>query len=93
MKVNLVKKRSRARATIGGQCVPLQNFLKIKYFDFFLKGKITYESHLSRHTSEPMRKNVKIFETRLQSSKNAPKWIKNGKMHDVDKNTLVFGFQ
>jgi hypothetical protein len=41
-----------------------------------------------------MRKNVKILETRLQSSKNAPKWIKkNGKMHDVDKNTLVFGFQ
>ena len=64
----------------------------IKQFDFFLKPKLQYESHLSRHTSEPMKK--KILETRPQSSKNAPKWIlKNGKMHDVDKSTLVFNFQ
>ena len=37
----LSKKRSRARVTIGGQCVLLQNSLKIKLFDFFLKAKIT----------------------------------------------------
>ena len=86
-------KRSRARVTIGGQCILLQNSLKIKLFDFFLKSILPYESHLSRHTSEPMRKNVKILETRPQSSKNYPKWIKNGKMHNVDKSTLVFGFQ
>ena len=86
-------KRSRARVTIGGQCVLLQNSLKIKLFDFFLKAKLPYESHLSRHTSEPMKKIVKIIETRSQSSKNAPKWIKICKIHNVYKSTLVVGFQ
>ena len=28
-------KRSKARVTIGGQCVLLQNSLKINFFDFF----------------------------------------------------------
>ena len=75
----LESKKSRARVTIGGQCVLLQNSLKIKLFDFFFKKpKLPYVSHLSRHTSEPIRKNVKILETRPQSSKNAPKRIKNG---------------
>ena len=35
------KKRSRARVTIGGQFVLLQNFIKIKMFDVFEKAKIT----------------------------------------------------
>ena len=34
-------KKRRARVTIGGQCVLLQNSLKIKLFDFFQKAKIT----------------------------------------------------
>ena len=87
-------KRSRARVTIGGQCVLLPNSLKIKLFNFFSrKPKLLYKSHLSRHTSEPMKKMVIIIETRPQSSKNAPKWIKIGKIHDIGKSTLVFGFQ
>ena len=44
--------------------------------DFFLKPKLPYESHLSRHTSKPKNKIVKIIETSPQSSKTAPKWIK-----------------
>ena len=52
-----------------------------------------YESHLARHTAEPLKKIVKILETRPQSSKNAQKSIKNCKIHDVDKSTLLFGFQ
>ena len=87
------KRRSIARVTIGGQCVLLQKFLKIKLFDFFFKPKLPNESHLSRLTSEPMKKRLKIIETRLQSRKNAPKWIKMSKIHNVDKSTLVFGFQ
>ena len=55
--------------------------------------KLPYESHLSRPTSEPPKKIVKILETRLQSSKIAPKWTTNCKIHDVDKSTVVFGFQ
>ena len=31
--------------------------------------------------------------TRPQSSKNTQTWIKICKIHDVDKSTLVFGFQ
>ena len=49
-------KRTRARVTLGGQCVHLQNSLKIKLFDFFLKPKLPDKSHLSRHTSKPMKK-------------------------------------
>ena len=78
--------------TIGGQCVRLQTSVKIKMFDFFLKPQSPYESHLSRHTSEPIKKVVKTIEIKLQSSKNAPKWIHICKIHDVDKSTLVFGF-
>ena len=55
--------------------------------------KLPYESHLSGHTSEHMKKIVKIIETRPQSSRNAPKWIKFSKIHDVDKSTLMYGFQ
>ena len=36
---------------------------------------------------------VQILETRPQSSKNAPKLTNICKIQDVDKNTLVFGFQ
>ena len=53
-----LRKRSRARVTIGGQYVLLQNSLKNKLFDF-LKPKLPYKSHLSRHTSEPLKKNGK----------------------------------
>ena len=67
--------------------------VKNKRLIFFLKPKLPNESHLSRHISKPMKKIVKILETRLQSSKNAPKWTKNYKINDVDKRTLVFGFQ
>ena len=56
------------------------------------KIKMFY-SHLSRHTSEPLKKFLKILETRLQSSKKAPKWTNNCKIHDVDKSTLMFGFR
>ena len=79
--------------TIVGQCVLLQNSLENKNFRFFLKPKLPYDSHLSRHTAEPLKKFVKILETRLQSSTNAPKCTKNCQIHDVDKSTLVFGFQ
>ena len=35
-------KRSRARVTLGGQCVLLQNSLKIKLFDFFFSKSQNY---------------------------------------------------
>ena len=38
--------------------------------------KSPYESHLARHTGEPLKKIVKILEARPQSSKNAQKSIK-----------------
>ena len=60
--------------------------------DFFKKPTLLYESHLSRHTSQPLKKIVYILETGLQSSKNAQKWTKIWKIHDIDKNTLAFGF-
>ena len=62
-------------------------------FDFFLKSQLPYESHLSRHTSEPLQKIVKILKTGLQSSKNVPKWTKICKIHNVDKSKMVFSFQ
>ena len=45
------------------------------------------------HTSEQLKKIVKILETRRQNSKNAQKIIGNCKIPDVDKNRLVFSFQ
>ena len=62
-------KRSRARVTIGGQCVLLKDSCKIKMFDFFKSQNYPYVSHLFRHTSEPMKKIVKIIKTRPQNSK------------------------
>ena len=62
-------------------------------FDFLKKPKLPFESNLSRHTSEPLKKIVKILETRLQSIKNAQKRTKNCKIYEGDKRTLVFGFQ
>ena len=47
----------------------------------------------ARPTSKPMKKMQKIIEDRPQSSKNAPKWIKICKIHDINKSTLVFGIQ
>ena len=85
---------SRARVTLGGQCLLLQISLRMKMLKFLKKKpKYPYESHLARHTSEPLEKIVKILETRPQSSKNAQKSVKNCKIHDVDKSTLLFGFQ
>ena len=81
-------KRSIARVSIAGQCVLLQNSLRIKIFDFFKYPKLPYESNLSRHG-----KMVKIIETRPKSNKKAPKWLQICKVHNVDKITLVFGFQ
>ena len=86
-------KRSRARVTIKGQCVLSQISLQIKMFDFLLNSqKSPYESYLSRHTSESLKNIVKLLESRPQSSKNAHKWTKNGKSHDVDKITVLFSF-
>ena len=55
--------------------------------------KSLYESYLSRHTSESLKNIVKILETRPQSSKNAQAWRKICKIHEVDKITLLYGFQ
>ena len=89
-------KGSRARFTIGGQCVLLQNSLKIKLFDiFFLQKSQNYciNRIFPDIILNPSKKMLKIIETRPLSSKNAPKCIKkNVKIHDVDKSPLVFGF-
>ena len=45
-KKELIMKRSRARVTIGGQCVLLQNSLKIKLFDFFFKSQNYRMNHI-----------------------------------------------
>ena len=63
----------------------------MKMFDFFLKPKFPYESHLSMHTSEPLKKIVQILETRLQSCKNSQNGQKIVKLMMYTK--LVFGFQ
>ena len=57
-----------------------------------LLPKSPYESHLSRQTSEYLKNIIKILGTRPKSSKNAKKWIKMCKIHDVDKSTLLFDF-
>ena len=45
--------------------------------NFFSKlPKLPYESHLSRHTSEPIKKIGNILENRPQSSKNAKQFKK-----------------
>ena len=76
--LSLYKKRSRARVTLGGQCLLLQISLQIKMFKILKKKpKYPYESHLARHTAEPLKKIVKILETRPQSSKKCPKINKN----------------
>ena len=70
------------------------NFPSNKNVRIFVKyPKSPYESHLSRHTSESLNNIVEILETRPQNSKNGQKWIIICKIHDVDKNTLRFGFQ
>ena len=70
------------------------NFSSNKNVRFFVTSpKSPYESYLSRHTSESLKNIVKILETRPQSSKNAQKWTEICKINDVDKITLLFGFQ
>ena len=68
---------------------PFTNFFYFFYLFFNKLRKFPDKSHLSRHTSKPLKKIVKLLETRPQSSKNAPKWTKICKIHDVDKSTLV----
>ena len=64
----LEKKRIRARVPIAGQCILLQISIRIKMFDFFKWLKLLYESHILRHTSEPLKKIGKILETMRQSN-------------------------
>ena len=42
--------------------------------NFFLQPKLLYDSHISRHTSEPINKIVKIIEL----GRKAAKMTKNG---------------
>ena len=71
------KKRSRARVTIGGHCVLLQNSLKIFFFKFVLQSQTYQMNHIFPEILlTPEKKIVKNKETRPQSSKNALKWIK-----------------
>ena len=42
----LDRKRSRARVPIAGQCVFLQNSLRIKMFDFFLNSQNYRINHI-----------------------------------------------
>ena len=44
---------------------------KASFVKISSKPKLPYQSHLSKHTSEHLKKIVKILETMLQSSKNA----------------------
>ena len=71
----------------------LQNSLGmiLFFFIFFIEPKLPYESHVSRHTYEPLKK--KLLKTRPHISKNASKCTTICKIHDVDKSTLVFSFQ
>ena len=87
-------KRSRGRVKIGGKCYFfLQNSLRIKEKVFFFLDSQHYRmNHILQDLLLNPWKIVKIWETRTQSSKNAPTWTKNCKIHDVDKSTLVFGF-
>ena len=64
-----------------------------KMLDFFAKVQNYRMNHIFQDILLKPRFFFLIIETRFQNSKNAPKWTKNGKIHDVDKSTLVFGFQ
>ena len=54
-------KRSGARVPVGGQWVLLQISLRIKIYIFFKQPKLPYKSHLTRQTSKPLKKIVKIL--------------------------------
>ena len=71
------RKRSRARVSIAGQCAILQNCLRIKMFDFFLNSQNYRLNLIFLDILLNGKKIVKIIETRPQSSKKAPKWLKN----------------
>ena len=43
---------------------------------FFVKPKLSYESHLSRHTSEPLKKYKKIIEKCPKMPQNGQKFVK-----------------
>ena len=75
------------------------NFLRIKLLDFFLNSQNYRMNHIFPDILLNPKKNVKILETRPQSSKNTQKIkeklkiYKISKIHDVHKSTLVFWFQ
>ena len=77
-----------------GQCVLLKKILRIKkkiYFIFLNSQHYSMNHILPVIFLKPLEKIGKILETRPQSSKNAHKWIKIRKIHDVDKHWfLVF---
>ena len=51
--------------------------LEILVIVFFNSQTLLYESHMTSHYSETLKKIIKkIIETRLKSCKNARKWIK-----------------
>ena len=87
-------KRIRARVTVGGQCVLLQNSHKIKRFEFFCEAKIivritSFQTYFQ--TPEIFFKNIRNQAPKQQKFPNMDK--KNCKIHHVDKSTLIFGFQ
>ena len=84
-------KRSRARVTLGGQYVLLQNSPKKR--KYFKEKRQNYRmNHIFPDIFLSSLKIQKITENRLQSTKNAPKLIKICKIYDVDKSTLVLVF-
>ena len=86
-------KRSRVRVTIEGQCFLLKISLQIKRFDFLLNSQNhVWLTSFQAYFWIPEKYIVKLLENRPQSSKNTKKWIKNCKIYDVDKSTLLFGF-
>ena len=54
--------------------------------------KILHTGDTYGHNPELLKKIVKILETRLQSSKSAPNWTKNCKIHDVGKKYIGVRF-
>ena len=70
----------------------LTQFSLIKLFDLFNKPKLPYESHLARHTSDPLtfKKNKRNYVTKQQECQKVDNSLN---IHEIDKITLVFGFQ
>ena len=84
------KKWSRARDTIEGQCVLLPISLRIKCFICFKQPKSLYESHFSRHTSDPLKNIVHIVEIGCKAAKKTKNGFKKkiSQIHDVHVNSF-----